>query len=288
MTTLITGGASKVGSKVAALLKEAGQPVMFGSHSGRVPAGFESVKLDWDEPSTFPNPFVVAKARGTRIKNVYLMAPLPDIHHAPKIIPFIELAVQSGVARFVYLSATIADREHDSGGLGEIPGYLEDMGLDYVVLRPTWFIDNLETDYRDDIAGNGVITTAVPSGKVPFVWSGDIAKVAFDAFVSEGVPFETRDPLILGPDLLSWNEVAGILSEVLGRRIEHRVVSVEEMTRYYMDLYGPGQEDVARWLVDLDVGIEAGSQEGLERTPGAVIGKLSLEAWVKKNKHLFV
>ncbi|TFK24516.1 ergot alkaloid A [Coprinopsis marcescibilis] len=281
MTTLITGGASKIGSRLAVLLKNAGGNVMFGSRSGRVPDGFKSVKLDWDDSSTFSNPFDDASIRGTMIENAYLMG--PDIPHPQSMIPFIELAVEKGVKRFVYLSATIADKDNDAGGLGKIHNYLEKKGLDYVVLRPTWFIDNLG-DYADDIRKN-VIRSIVPTGKIPFVWSGDIAKVAFDAFSNKSLPFPTRDPLIIGPELLSYTDVANILSDVLGRKILHTVVSVEEMKATYLELYGTDED--AEWVVELDRGLESGSEEGLEQAPGVIVGKLSLREWVKEHRPIF-
>ena len=144
MGYLITGGASNVGSQVAQYLRQANHPVKFGARSGkRIPEGFEYVLLDWDQPSTFSNPFPPSHG----IKAIYIVSPLTDLTSSSKIIPFIQVALNSGVRKFVYLSGTIADAEHDSGGLGTIPKLLKDTlhqgqytGLDYVVLRPTWFI----------------------------------------------------------------------------------------------------------------------------------------------------
>lgn len=60
MFALIAGGASNVGTQIAQCLHECGHRVTFGSRSGkRLPEGFAHVLLDWDESSTFPNPFLL-------------------------------------------------------------------------------------------------------------------------------------------------------------------------------------------------------------------------------------
>jgi festuclavine dehydrogenase len=144
MVALITGGASNIGTQIAQYLRHDGHPVTFGSRSGnRLPEGFAHVYLDWDKSSTFSNPF----PHNHEVTSVYIVSPMEDLASSGKIIPFIEIALEAGVRMFVYLSATIADSKHDSGGLGKIPKFFEDTiaqgqynGLDYVILRPTWFI----------------------------------------------------------------------------------------------------------------------------------------------------
>ncbi|KAG2014147.1 hypothetical protein CC2G_010990 [Coprinopsis cinerea AmutBmut pab1-1] len=286
MTTLVTGGGSKVGSHLARLLKDAGREVIFGSRSGRVPAGFPSIQLDWDDPSTFTNPFTSSDLKKP-ITSVYLMAPITDLHAAPKIIPFVETAKQHGVKRFVYLSATIADRHNDSGGLGELPGYFEDNGFDYVALRPTWFQDNLETDYAEEVRTKDTLTNAITTGRVPFVSTEDVARAAFEAIVNEKIPFARRDPFIIGPDLYSFSDIAELLSSILGRPIKANVVTWKEMKDFYIQLYGGEYMECIEWLWNLDKGIQAGSEEHRHLDPAVYIGKTSLREWVTKRKHIF-
>jgi festuclavine dehydrogenase len=135
MTTLITGGASQIGVQLARLLKQAGREVIFASRSGkRIPEGFRSVELDWDNEATFQRPFEAGP-----FEAVYLLGP-PDVMDTSKaMIPFIDLAVEKGVKRFVYLSATVADEDDDENEPGRLPKYLKERGLDRVILRPTWF-----------------------------------------------------------------------------------------------------------------------------------------------------
>lgn len=137
MTTLITGGGSQIGLRLFELLSEAGKPAIFASRSGaRIPASASSVKFDWADPTTFEAPFTL----GQQIDYVYILG--PQVHEPLALVkPFIDLAVTKGVKRFVVLSGsnTNAERGPESSNMGTVHTYVHDQGLDYVVLRPTWF-----------------------------------------------------------------------------------------------------------------------------------------------------
>src|SRR5690606_21755188 len=118
------------------LLHDSGRKVVFASRSGKkIPAGFPSVKFDWSEPSTF-----AASFEGQEIENVYLLIP-DDWDPLAKVQPFIDLAVSKGVKRFILLSAGGPETEKgpDSKASGRVHTYLDEQGLDYVAVRPTWF-----------------------------------------------------------------------------------------------------------------------------------------------------
>jgi len=133
MTILITGGTGKTGSQLARLLDIAKIPVVIASRSGNVPAPFEGVKFDWFDESTYRNAFDAHPD----IDKVYLV--LPSLFDPTPIAKsFIDFAVSKGVKRFVLLSASLLGEGDD--GTGKVHGYLVESGVDYVVLRPTWFI----------------------------------------------------------------------------------------------------------------------------------------------------
>ena len=119
MSTLILGGGSQVGLRLAELLYEARKPVIFGTRSGaRIPAGAPSVKFDWDDPATFDGAFTL----GQSIDYVYILGRSRDRDPLIKVKPFIDLAVTKGVKRFIVLSAGghHADKGPDSRGMGKV------------------------------------------------------------------------------------------------------------------------------------------------------------------------
>jgi hypothetical protein len=146
---------------------------------------------------------------------------------------------------------------------------------------------------------------------MPFVASSEIAKVGYEAILHGSRHFKRRDPLIIGPQLLSYTEVnrghemalrawlkdsclqvAAILTKVLGRKITHNIVSEGEMREFYKNLYqvtDPSEESDAflDWSAELDRGLERGTEEGLDAVEGVVIGKIDVATWVRERKAEF-
>lgn len=223
MATLILGGGSQIGLRLAELLQESGKPVIFGSRSGsRIPADTPSVKFDWEDATTFETPF----AQGQKIDYVYILGP-SDYDPLVKSKPFIDLAVSKGVKRFIILSASgdHTDRGPDAKEMGRVHTYVHDQGLDYVALRPTWFTgmyhswnheieyslmrlssENLSRFYAHSIKEKNLIENVVEKGPVAFVAVEDIAQAAFRG-ITDVESLHTREPLLVGPDLVSYQDV---------------------------------------------------------------------------------
>jgi len=135
MTILITGGTGKTGGKLAQLLHTNNHSVLVASRSGVAPEPFKAIKFDWSDEKTFNNPF---KA-DSNIDGIYLIAP-PVFDALPIVKPFIDFAISKGVKRFVHGSSIAMDK----GDIvdGKIHEYIVDSGIDYTIIRPTWFIEN--------------------------------------------------------------------------------------------------------------------------------------------------
>ncbi|KAF6755702.1 NmrA family protein [Ephemerocybe angulata] len=272
MTTLITGGGSQTGIALAKLLRESGHPVLFGSRSGRVPDGYDSVKFDFTDPSTFDGPFAGPFAvAGHKVEYVYLLLSLFD--PIPHVKPFIDLAVEKGVKRFVLLSSSSkrADKGPNSIVAGRVHTYLDEQGLDYVALRPTWFTENLLRNYGFGIKQFNVIQNSSPTARVPLVAVDDIASVAFQA-IADVSKLPNREPILIGPDLLSYPEsTAPFPKDELFKQLQ---------------TYGV-PELFAQYLADIEEDEISGASEALLQDPKTIIGKVGAREWIEKHKDEF-
>jgi festuclavine dehydrogenase len=133
MTILLTGGTGKTSSRIAHLLNKQDVPVILASRSGTAPTGFTGCRFDWLDETTYGNPFEIE----ANITALYMVAPVAfDLLAVMK--PFTEYAINKGVKRFVLLtSSTTPKGGHAHGKVHE---YLAERGVDYGVLRPTWFM----------------------------------------------------------------------------------------------------------------------------------------------------
>jgi uncharacterized protein YbjT (DUF2867 family) len=136
MTTFITAGTSQVGLALARLLHASNHSVLLGSRrQGQgIPAPNSWVSFDWSDASTFPNPFNDTKSK---IQSVLLILST-ELDPIPQVGPFVDLAAEKGVKRFVLVGA--ADVPKGGSNIGKVHQYLEEKGVEFVVLRPTWFL----------------------------------------------------------------------------------------------------------------------------------------------------
>ncbi|KAI4202892.1 MAG: hypothetical protein LQ350_002263 [Teloschistes chrysophthalmus] len=265
MTILLTGGTGKTSLRISSLLSSSKTPHILASRSPpRSPPPPSATEnhathspFDWHDPSTWETPFSVSEQKITAVYLVAagLMDPLSVLG------PFIEMARgKYGVRRFVLMSASLVEK--GGWGLGKVHEVLEGMGergeVEWCVLRPTTFMENLsEAQHRSTIRDEGKLYSATGDGKLPWVSAEDIAAVAYRALVDE--KSHDCDHVILGPELLSYGQLAEILTEVLGKPIAH-VNWTEDQVRERFVRIGLN-EGYAKLLAGLDTRIKEGAEE---------------------------
>ena len=196
-TTLVLGGTGKTGRRVAAGLAARGVATRVASRSAD--PGF-----DWHEPAGWD-----AVLDGVR--SVYVSyAPDLAIPGATEAVrAFVARAVASGVRRLVLLSGR---GEEEAQACERI---VQQSGVDWTVVRASWFNQNFsEGEFRDMVLG-GAIT--LPAGDIgePFVDADDIADVAVAALTEDGHAGEIYE--VTGPRLLTFGDVAREISTAVGR-----------------------------------------------------------------------
>ena len=137
MTVLITGSLGKTGARIAEALQNEGQRFLVASRSGKA-GSYPAVRFDWTDESTYELPFASPEAQKLPIRAVYIVGP-PAEDPFPSVKAFVDFAKAKGVKRFVFLSASPAD-ESPSTWFGRLHTYLKELGVEWTVLRPTWFM----------------------------------------------------------------------------------------------------------------------------------------------------
>ena len=166
MAILLTGGTGKTSRRIADYLQDAKVPFLMTSRRGQAaaPVGMQAVKFDWLDSSTFEAPFEYQFPNGEKITAVYLVAPqTPD--PVPSMTSFIDQAVQKyGVKKLVLCTGSTA--EPGGPSIGGVWQHLIDSGVEYCVLRATWFmgtLDPLSPCMQDCLLTSHVEQTTSPS-----------------------------------------------------------------------------------------------------------------------------
>lgn len=248
---LVTGGSGTTASRIAARLTDIGAPFAVGT---RRPAAPGQVRFDWSDPAS------AAAFEG--FSSAYLVAPTDRTDHLAVMQPILERAVASGTRRFVLLSSSQLPR----GGqmMGAVHAWLADHAPEWAVLRPSWFMQNFSHGpHARTIREENAIYSATGDGRVGFIDAGDIAAAAVALLTAERSP--DRDFVLTGPEALSYDEVAGLISGLLSRRVRHVRLDTAELAKRHVALGLP--TGYAQALAALDDVIREG---GEARTTGDV------------------
>ncbi|MFF0018407.1 NAD(P)H-binding protein [Streptomyces sp. NPDC005374] len=248
-TTLITGATGTTGSRVTAQLTAAGHRVRAASRRGTPLPRAEPVRFDWYDPATHADALA-----GT--DRVYLVPPVGDPDPAAVMLPFLRRARAAGVGRAVLLSSSAVPE----GGpaVGVVHQALPDLFDSWTVLRPSWFMQNFTGTHMHalGIRDTGTIHTAAGKGRVGFVDAEDIAAVAVRALTDVRSP--DSDLVLTGPQALSHDDIATIVTEVTGRPVVHRHLTREQQRDRLAPLVGP---EFAELLAGMDRAIAEGAED---------------------------
>ncbi|MDN3024142.1 SDR family oxidoreductase [Streptomyces sp. S.PB5] len=221
-TVVVTGATGRLGGRVARRLAARDTPqrllVRSPERAPQLP-GATPVQGSYDDHGA-----VVRGLTGT--ETVLMVSASESADRLSQHRRFVDAAVEAGVRHLVYVSFfgaapdatfTLA-RDHF-----HTEEHIRGTGLAYTFLR-----DNLYAEFVPEIAGaDGVIRGPAGKGRAAFVSHDDIADAAAAVLTRPGEHAGATYDLT-GPESLSLEEAAAVLSQVQGRGVTYHPETVEE------------------------------------------------------------
>jgi len=213
---LVTGALGNVGGEVVRALS--GKALI---RAALTPWEYEEPPAKPDDieryvPFLFEDPGLYLEAL-EGVTRLFLMRP-PHISAPAVIAPTIEAAKQAGVRQIVFLSLQGAERNRVVPH-AKIESLLLTCGVPYTFLRPSFFMQNLSTQHRDEIRTRNEIFVPAGKGKTSFIDVRDIGAVAAKTLTEPG--HDNRAYTLTGSEALDYFTVARMLSDELGREIRY-------------------------------------------------------------------
>ena len=214
---VVTGATGNVGRAVVDGLIARGRSVrVCDRHADDDVPPVERVRLDFTDPSTFAPALLDATS-------VFVIRPPAISKVGPTINRFIDVAVEAGVEHVVFSS--VAGAESNSViPHHKIEQHLFGSGIEWTVLRPGFFAQNIGGAYRDDIVNDDRIFLPSGRGLVAFIDARDIGEVAAEAMADPKYRGEALH--LTGPQAVTFDEVAAKLTSLVGRSIRYEPTSV--------------------------------------------------------------
>lgn len=226
-TILVTGGTGKTGRRIVEKLRKIGKPTRVGSRSS-TPA------FDWNNDSNWD-------ACLENVEAVYISY-APDLAMpgaTDTIQTFVDRAVASGVKRLVVLSGR---GEEEAQACEQI---IINSGLEWTVVRASWFFQNFSEGAFIDMVLAGQITLPAGDTLEPFVDVDDIADVATVALSQDGHSGQIYE--LTGPRLMSFTDIAADLSAACGREINYLDVPHDAFVN---EVKASGAPQDVVWMLD--------------------------------------
>ncbi|MER6218143.1 NmrA family NAD(P)-binding protein [Streptomyces sp. NPDC001674] len=224
MTIVVTTPTGHVGSRVVRLLFQAGvRPRVLVRDPARL--GEETrERADVCQGDLTDAGFVREAVAGVR--SVFWVDPTPHTTADPVSVslataaPLVSAARAGDVGRVVLLSSIGAEKRHGIGHIDALAGIEEELdatGVDVLHLRCAYFFTNLLLDL--DGLRRGVLSTAFdPGHRMPWVDPRDIGDVVAARLLNDGWRGRVVQA-VHGPEDLTFEQVARILTEALGRSV---------------------------------------------------------------------
>jgi uncharacterized protein YbjT (DUF2867 family) len=250
---LVLGATGKTGSRVATRLQQLGIPVRAGHRSATLP-------FDWQNSTTWQ-----PALQG--VKKLYLSFQ-PDLA-VPGAIDTLERfcrqAVKSGVKKIVLLSGRGEDEARQAEDV------VKNSGVDWTVLRASWFMQNFSESFILDDLLNGQVY--LPPGEIPepFIDAEDIADAAVAALTQPGHSNTLYE--LSGPRLMTFAQAVGEIALASGREIHYQQVPVADYVGYLREAQLPAEmvtllEYLFSTVLDgRNASVTEGIQQSLGRAP---------------------
>jgi uncharacterized protein YbjT (DUF2867 family) len=198
-TVLVLGATGKTGRRIVSTLSTKGLAVRPGSRSA-------SPSFDWKNSANWAECL-------QGVSKVYLNY-APDLAMPGATDAIIELlaqARQQDVERVVLLSGR---GEQEAQACEQL---VQESGLEWAIVRASWFNQNFSEGALIDMVRSGVITLPAGDTLEPFVDVDDIADVAVAALTEDGHSGNVYE--VTGPRLMTMADIAAELSAAIGREI---------------------------------------------------------------------
>lgn len=245
MKLIIAGGTGVVGREIAAQLKIAG-------HSFRIlTRDLERAQsLGFDSSDLFHIDYNQKSSAHWAMKGFHKLILIPPGTDPAFKLEFgkklIDSALSSDIRHVINLSSIKANLDRSSPHYA-IEKHLERRGLHFTHLRPNWFMQNFTNYFANIIKSQHSIGLYTADAKMSFIDVRDIAAVVVK-ILEPGIQHLNKSYELTGPEPLSHQDVANILSKSTGLPIQYTATS-ENDTRNYLTTCGWSTPAIERMLV---------------------------------------
>jgi uncharacterized protein YbjT (DUF2867 family) len=146
---------------------------------------------------------------------------------------------------------------------------LKASGLEYTILRPNSFMQNILTYYAPSIRTQGAFYAAMGNARTSFIDVRDLAAVVTKTLTTGGHTGKTYE--LNGPQALTYAEVADKISRASGRKVQYVDIPAERQKQSMLDQRMP--EWQVKALLDLQAYYTGGKGGEVDEVLANLLGR---------------
>ncbi|WP_294538665.1 NAD(P)H-binding protein [uncultured Rhodoblastus sp.] len=280
---LITGASGNAGGAVLDAALRNGSPVraMYRSErdAGRGPTGDPAI-ADFSDKASLSRAL-------EGIDRVYLVCgPIPQLVEYE--INMIDACKATGVRHIVLNSAMGAGRFTKSfpSWHARVEDYLRGTGLDYTILRPNGFMQNIVTYDAASIRASGAFYAAMGDTRTSLIDVRDVGEIAA-GILGDPRPHLAKTYELYGPEAVSNAEIAARISAVLGTPVSFVDIPEDAQRQSMLGIGMPEWQVTA--ILELQEYYRTGSCAAIDSVVAGLLGKpaRALDAYLRENAAAF-
>ncbi|MCH2144087.1 MAG: NAD(P)H-binding protein [Phycisphaerales bacterium] len=241
MNILVIGATGLFGSRLCPILAGSGHHVLAMTRSPETAKDLTAFDItgvvgDLDDPETLREHMMLSD-------RVFIASPIhPELGR--READAIRMAEACGVEQVVKIHGAVRhdddllERQHEIA-----INALRESNLHWTLISPQTVMETNLLAQMESIQYLGQMIGAAGDGRVGMVAAEDCAEAAAVALTCDPPLLDERDLVITGPESLTYEEIAGLLSEVIGRRIQYTDFEEQEFRQLLVD-FGMPEEDI--------------------------------------------
>ena len=229
---MITGALGNVGSYAAKHAIALGQDVVVADIDvDRLQTIYQgaakAVYFDFTKPASYHDAL-------QDVDRVFIMRP-PHLGKPQDLKPFIEALQQLNSIRLVSFLSLLGVEKNPVPPHHRIEKYIEQAGLPYCHIRPSFFMQNISGVHAFEIKHFDAIVVPVKQALTSFIDAEDIGEIVAKV-LSEPEVHTSCAYSITGPEALNYDQAATILSQELNRSIRYANPKPSLAKKYWLEI----------------------------------------------------
>ncbi|MBO0481920.1 SDR family oxidoreductase [Candidatus Enterococcus courvalinii] len=283
---LIIGGTGNIGYPlIETLAKNDKIKLTVGVHTvSKVQETFQHfhqltlVPFDFLDPKTFPKAF-------EGVNKVFFIRPPQLSKPKEDMAPFLTYAKQQNIEQIVFVSL-IGVEKNPVTPHHKIEKMIREAKIPYTFIRPSFFMQNLNTTHQNDIKNNHDLFIPAGHSKTSFIDTRDIGEVA--AVCLTNPVYLNQELELTGAKALTYDEIAEVMTTNLDTKITYSKPTLLKFRRVMIQRGIP--KDYVNVMVVLYLITQLGNAKKITNTIEQVLNRppRTIQEYVRDYKNDFI